>query len=599
MRSLKNISVFKIVLLSLISIIINKIVVYLLFSLIFILFYRKELIFFLLTTSIIFLLNNFRFNFIKIGIVDYKVYNYYVVEQFFYKSKIYSDDLNIGDIILIDEYHDTKLESDLKKNIYYINDSFKTISSFYPKFFIHEIINNFDKETIIVLNKLIFNINDYDDSTYNLGYGLASYYLLNEIRKKSNKICVLFIFLYSIFFTFDIKFILIIINIFLTKNKYTKQNKLGIKILVISLINIHLLKNYSILLPLLFSFYQIYDLSISFLPYILLVEALFFNEINIISTLIFIYMKRFRVFSIVFSLALLLFPFIETIFIRYISLYSFINSINLSIRGTIGIFSLSILYLIFNRFKTNAIIQSLLIILFLFLPLNCLIPYISFIDVGQGDSALISNSLNKNVVLIDTGSKYNYYKLKKYLFRKGIYNIDCLIISHDDEDHNGNIDSLNKDFNIKDTIYVGKDIINDKYSLKYFFLGEYDNDNDNSLVYLYEKDNFKILFTGDISALVEKEFIRLYGNIDIDVLKASHHGSNTGNSEYFIGSLLPEYCIISTSGQYNHPHHNTINNLEKYLVKYYITKDDKTISFYICKYFKLIHTDNSEFVIIS
>ena len=599
MKSLKNISVFKIVLLSLICIFIHKPIVYVLFALFILVFYRKEFIFFLLTTSIIFLLNNFRFNIIKIGIVDYKMNNYYIVEQFFYKSKIYSDDLNIGDIILIDEYHDTKSESDLKKNIYYINDSYKTIGIFYPKVLIQKLINKFGEDTITVLNKLIYNINDYDDSTYNLGYGLASYYLLNEIRKKSNRICILFILLYSLLFTFDIKFILIIINIILDNYKDSKHNKLGFKVLFISIINIHLLKNNSILLPLLFTFYQIYDLNISFLPFILLIEALLFNEINIISTLIFIYMKKVRVLSLVFGLALLLFPFIESIFMRYISLYSFINSINLSIRGTIGIFSLSILYLIFRRFKTNTIIQSLLIILFLFLPLNCLIPYVSFIDVGQGDSTLISNSFNRDIVLIDTGSKYNYYRLKKFLFRKGIYNIDYLIISHDDEDHNGNIDNLNKDFNIKNTILVGKDIINDDYSLKYYYLGEFDNDNDNSLVYLYEKDGYKILFTGDISALAEKEFIRLYGNIDIDVLKASHHGSYTGNSEYFIGSLLPEYCIISTSGQYNHPHYETINNLNKYLVKYYITKDDKTISFYLNKYFKLIHTDKGEFVIIS
>jgi len=218
--------------------------------------------------------------------------------------------------------------------------------------------------------------------------------------------------------------------------------------------------------------------------------------------------------------------------------------------------------------------------------------------VGQGDSILIRYPLSGNCILIDTGSSYNYYKLRKRLFAEGIYKIDYLILSHDDSDHNGNVENLSTDFNIGSIITEGKDIEFGNIFLDYLETGTYDNDNDNSLVYYLEINNVSFLFTGDISDDVERVLIQKYGPLSVDVLKVSHHGSYTATSPYFISNILPSYAVISTSGMYNHPHYTVINTLKRYLVHYFITKESGTVSFYFSRFVDFIKTDKNEFVII-
>ena len=232
-------------------------------------------------------------------------------------------------------------------------------------------------------------------------------------------------------------------------------------------------------------------------------------------------------------------------------------------------------------------------------PLNNPLMNVCFIDVGQGDSALIKYPLSKSSILIDTGSEYNYYKLKKTLYEKGLYSIDYLIISHDDTDHNGNIDNLMNDFNIRNVVAKGEDISLKNLDFTYFDLGINDNDNDNSLVYMVNIDGYDFLFTGDISKKIENKLIRDYGPLNVDFLKVSHHGSRTGTSSFMIGNTLPQYAIISTSGMYNHPHFETLDTLDNYLVKYYITRDCGNVDIYFSNILDFIKTGNNDFVIIN
>ena len=200
------------------------------------------------------------------------------------------------------------------------------------------------------------------------------------------------------------------------------------------------------------------------------------------------------------------------------------------------------------------------------------------INVGQGDATFISD--NFKTVLIDTGSKYNYHKLKKELYRQGIYNIDYLIISHNDEDHSGNIEILKKDFKIGRLIYDGEDISLKGSFLHYLNVGTYANDNDNSLIYLFEDKNIKVLFPGDISKKVELMLIEKFRLDDIDIIHCAHHGSSTSSDEYFIGSINAKAAIISTNGKYNHPALETIETLNKFQIEIFSTKEERNIHLY-------------------
>ena len=88
---------------------------------------------------------------------------------------------------------------------------------------------------------------------------------------------------------------------------------------------------------------------------------------------------------------------------------------------------------------------------------------ITFLDVGQGDSTLISFPYNKGNILIDTGglytSNYNISENKTipYLKSIGITYLDYLIITHGDYDHIGEATNIIENFKVRKVIFnVGK-----------------------------------------------------------------------------------------------------------------------------------------------
>ena len=241
--------------------------------------------------------------------------------------------------------------------------------------------------------------------------------------------------------------------------------------------------------------------------------------------------------------------------------------------------------------------------------------FISFIDVGQGDSALIK--VKNKSLMIDTGgivmyknSKYTHNLSKNktipYLKSMGLTKVDTLVLTHGDADHMGEAKYLVSNFTVKKVIFnigelntLEKDLIktleekNVKYyqnisklkidDTRFYFLNTrvYDNENDNSSVLYFELNNKKFLFMGDASTTTEKEILNKYNLPDIDVLKVGHHGSKTSSSTEFIDEINPKYSIISVgkNNRYGHPNKEVLNNLRN--SKIYRTDEDGSIMFKI------------------
>ena len=233
--------------------------------------------------------------------------------------------------------------------------------------------------------------------------------------------------------------------------------------------------------------------------------------------------------------------------------------------------------------------------------------FITFIDVGQGDSTLIHLE-NKNI-MIDTGGNVNYNissNIIIYLKSEGIKSIDYLILTHGDYDHMGEAINLVNNFKVEKVIFncgefndLEGELIKvlDKKHIKYYscikelnidnnklyFLQtkEYDNENDNSNVIYTEIDGYKFMFMGDASITTEREIIENYNLPDIDVLKVGHHGSKTSSGKDFINDINPKYSIISVgkNNRYGHPNKEVLNNLEG--SKIYRTDQDGSIMFKI------------------
>jgi len=90
------------------------------------------------------------------------------------------------------------------------------------------------------------------------------------------------------------------------------------------------------------------------------------------------------------------------------------------------------------------------------------------------------------------------------------------------------------------------------------------------------------LFTGDSPQSIEKYLAgSLEDYLDVDVLKLGHHGSNTSNSDLFLGFASPEYAVASVGleNNYGHPHKEIIDLLEIFEIPLLRTDESGNIIF--------------------
>ena len=89
---------------------------------------------------------------------------------------------------------------------------------------------------------------------------------------------------------------------------------------------------------------------------------------------------------------------------------------------------------------------------------------------------------------------------------------------------------------------------------------------------------------GDITSNVEDDYIEKYGGeLDSDVLKVSHHGSNSSSSNEFLETVTPDYAIISVGAEndYGHPNYDVLKRLKNCGSKILRTDVDDDIIFVV------------------
>lgn len=117
----------------------------------------------------------------------------------------------------------------------------------------------------------------------------------------------------------------------------------------------------------------------------------------------------------------------------------------------------------------------------------------------------------------------------------------------------------------------------------------YDNNNLNSAesknaispIGILEYNGFRIVLTGDSNEINEPTFVeRIGGELDCDVLKVGHHGSETSSTEEFLDAIDCEYAVIScnaTGNTFNHPRQTTLNRFIKRDMTIYRTDNNGNI----------------------
>ncbi|WP_057831529.1 DNA internalization-related competence protein ComEC/Rec2 [Colwellia sp. TT2012] len=247
-----------------------------------------------------------------------------------------------------------------------------------------------------------------------------------------------------------------------------------------------------------------------------------------------------------------------------------------------------------------------------------------FFDVGQGLSVLIQR--NKRAILYDTGAAYpSGFTLSEavilpYLQYVAIKKLDKVILSHSDNDHAGGLKNLLENIRIDEVISNDASMIkatlaittaNNSATINLTStkatlsntplipcqpsqsftwqglafdilwpltpmysadgaskagkknIGRQKND-DSCVILITDSTGNKLLLTGDISAKVERQLLKLYPQLKVDILQVPHHGSKTSSSQAFLYQLSPQIALVS-AGYLNRWHMPVASVSQRYL----------------------------------
>jgi competence protein ComEC len=216
---------------------------------------------------------------------------------------------------------------------------------------------------------------------------------------------------------------------------------------------------------------------------------------------------------------------------------------------------------------------------------------VTFIDVGQGDSALVEGPRGF-VMLVDGGGRYDdsfdtgARVVEPLLRTRGIGHIDLVVLSHPHPDHLNGLLRVLERFSVGTLWTSGDDGRNPRYvellalahhhgvatptpapfeenGMRVETLGPWLGDavgpppgldaNNASLVVRLEYAGHAVLFTGDIGIDGEAELVaRGESGLHLasDVIKVPHHGSRTSSSDELLAAVRPRLAVVSV-GKFN------------------------------------------------
>lgn len=256
---------------------------------------------------------------------------------------------------------------------------------------------------------------------------------------------------------------------------------------------------------------------------------------------------------------------------------------------------------------------------------------VDFLDVGQGDSALIT-SPNGTTLLIDGGGRPGPFQADKdegpavdrksigeivtseYLWWRGLDRIDYLVATHADADHIDGLSAVAKNFGVRAVLIArtpdkdpefaklanrlsaeriplrmisrGDELHVDDLSIKSLHplpsIGSHLPSTNNDSVVLQLKYGMRtFLMTADIEARAEKSLLRDSANLVSDVVKVAHHGSKTSSTPEFVSATKARFAVMSVGqkSMFGHPHTQVVERWKANGATVLTTGERGTITF--------------------
>jgi competence protein ComEC len=260
---------------------------------------------------------------------------------------------------------------------------------------------------------------------------------------------------------------------------------------------------------------------------------------------------------------------------------------------------------------------------------------IHFLDVGQGDSALVVFPQGATM-LVDAGGEIRLKEVagdpdgeesaseaitgrsfigemvvSRFLWSLGITRIDYAIVTHSDRDHIGGFPEIIRNFSVGQVVFGGVPGDNPEFNQLAAMLSERGipaaivsagesfniegvtvevlwpalaaramSENDRSVVIRLVYGSVAALLTGDIERVAETALLESGRDLRADLLKVPHHGSNTSSGDEFLRAVDPASAVISVGERspFGHPHKAVVDRFLGRGIMLYRTGQVGTVS---------------------
>jgi competence protein ComEC len=247
---------------------------------------------------------------------------------------------------------------------------------------------------------------------------------------------------------------------------------------------------------------------------------------------------------------------------------------------------------------------------------------VHFLDVGQGDSALVifpggttmlvdgggdpilncepgdsDQEESLDVDFSDDSRGVGEVAVSRFLWSLGLTRIDYVLATHSDRDHTGGLLRAIENFDVGQLIFgpipasdpgfealrkaaqsrripIGSVSAGDRFQIEGVWVEilwpprpahpKQTTGNNDSVVLRLQHGSVAMMLTGDIEFEAERGLIESRADLRADVLKVPHHGSRNSSWPQFIDLVKPRLAVVSAGERspFGHPHKETI---ERYL----------------------------------
>lgn len=236
---------------------------------------------------------------------------------------------------------------------------------------------------------------------------------------------------------------------------------------------------------------------------------------------------------------------------------------------------------------------------------------VDFLDVGQGDAALVTMP-DGSTLLVDGGGRPDFRQgrgdedgteefepdsrgvgeavVSEYLWWRGLAQVDYVLATHADADHIEGLGAIVKNFRVEGALVARAPSDNAEFvrfatsaqeaGVPVYVVGRGDrlsfgavkadvlwplpaqggadlpSGNNDSIILRLRFGRRTFLLTGDAESDAERALVASGDDLSADVLKVAHHGSRTSSTEAFVTATRPMLAVVSVGrdSPYGHPH---------------------------------------------